>query len=807
MCGFASPMQARTHEPPPVDLALSASFLPSRYIVDNPEQRIRVRKYLEGIGRDSAQNFSLIGNVLKLSPALEERLAGEEDSVAAADTNAATLGRRDARSPQNRNRQGARLRLERAVGAGVEVDGAAFAAEYLPDDMKLQSVPQWPLKNDGTWSDAVAGVDIGMAKVWERYDGGDTLVVAVLDAGYNFLHPDLQNTWFVNQAEANGVAGVDDDHNGFVDDVRGWDFVDGDNNPHDYHGHGSQTGGVIAATFDNGIGIAGMLPRVKILPVRVLGATGYGSTTDIANGIKYAAAMKVDAINFSIGVSGTPPSGSCLSQTLCSAFSIARDSGVLIAAAAANDRVNLDATPRQPASFKLSNVYMVAAHNQLAWLSGFSNYGATTVDLAAPGEHIATTTIPAPLMLSRETFESFTGARWTFSPANGFSVVTDSIEAVKSLRWQTGARDTVLLDSIDLRGHEGAQMSFAVQFSQAGANDRVIVEAQVRGSSKWDTLVYVNGYISSPSTLAYDLGLCDGAWCRLRFRTCTNTTCNTNGSTAGRVLRIDDLRIKYADMNPADQAVYVPDDGGTSLAAPYVAGYAALMKLAAKRMGIPLTRQMMLAGTVPADSLTGKVITGGRLDVSKGLDFYLRTLPHITVVDTTDTSWNTGTSVEYVLGVSDSTGPLPGYAFNAVSRPAGSNLSVGGAFTWITGTTPQGTYTLRAKATKGPLVLRKMMRFSLAAPVSARAAKPDEPSLLHIGNRAFLLPPAAFINPNNRLRVEFYGADGQTTESLRGELDLPPGSRRAEYRVSGIGGVGLRVWLNNRLLPTVPPAD
>lgn len=784
---------ARVHGPPPADLRASASFLPSRYIVENPEERVRVRRYLEGLGRDSSQNFSLVGNVLKLSPALEERLAADEGGAAAD-------------SARGKSRQRARLRLERAAGPGIEEDGVAFAAgsaaEYIPDDLNLQAIPQWPLRNDGSWGGSKAGVDIGMTRVWERYDGGDTLVIAVLDAGYNFLHPDLQNTWFVNPAEANGVAGVDDDHNGFVDDVNGWDFVDGDNDPQDYHGHGTQTGGVIAARFDNGIGIAGMLPRVKILPVRVLGSTGYGYTADIANGIRYAAAMKADAINFSIGVNGTTTS-----TVLKNAFQAARDSGVLVAAAAANDRVNLDATTTQPASYKFNNVYMVAAHNQLAWLSGFSNYGATTVDLAAPGEHIATTTIPAPILHSRETFETFTGARWTILPANGFAVATDSIEGVKSLRWQTGARDTVMLDSIDLRGREGAQMSFAVQFSQAGASDRVIVEAQAFGAPKWDTLVYINGYISSPTTLAYNLGLCDGAWCRLRFRTCTNTGCSTSGSTASRVLRIDDLRIKYADMNPANQAAYVPDDGGTSLAAPYVAGYAALMKLAAKRMGIPLTRQMMLAGTVPEDSLTGKVITGGRLDVAKGLDFYLRTLPHITLSDSADTAWNIDSPVGYALGVADSAGPVGGYAFDAVSGPAGSSLSAGGAFTWIPGLAPPGDYTLRAKAVKGPLTLRKMMRFALVTPVSARAAAPGEAAVLRIGGRAFALPAAALADlraARGLLRIDLYGADGRTVRSLQGELELPPGARSAEYRISGIDAVAMRVWLNGRPLQSLP---
>jgi subtilisin family serine protease len=769
---FAAPRSA-----PPVDLALSASFRLGRYVVDDSAQRVRVRNYLKNLGRDSSQNFSLIGNVLKLSPALEERLAAEE-------------GGADTDPEKGRSRRRARLRLERAVGTGIEEETFAFPAEYIPDDMKLLTVPQWPMKNDGSYAGGVPGVDIGMTKVWERFDGGDTLVVAVLDAGYNFLHPDLQNTWYVNAAEANGVAGVDDDHNGFVDDVRGWDFVDGDNNAQDYHGHGTQTGGLIAATFDNGLGIAGMLPRVKILPVRVLGATGYGNSTDIANGIKYAAAMKVDAINFSIGIGGTGTT-----TVLRNAFIAARDSGVLVSAASGNDRANLDAATTQPASYKFDNIYIVGAHSQLNLMSGFSNYGATTVDLFAPGEHIATTSIPAPLLLFQENFET-ASTRWKAFPANGFAVVTDSIEGSKSLRWQTGARDTVLLDSIDLRGREGGQMSFSVQYTRSSSTDLLIVEAQAFGASAWDTLFYINGNVSSPTGVAADLGMMDGTYGRIRFRTCSGTNCSGAGSTASRVIRIDDIRVKYADMNPANQDKYYPDNGGTSLAAPYVAGYAALMKLAAKRKGVTLTRAMMLAGTTYADSLAGKVITNGRLDVAKGLDFYLRTLPQISVLDSTDTSWAAGTAVAYALSVSDSAGPKIGYTFSAISKPAGSTLTANGVFTWSTGAAPQGNYALRAKAVNGPITLRTMQRFTLSTPVSIGAAKAGESSLLRVGKRAFILPTAAFASPHHQLRLEFYGADGRTLRTITGELEMPRTPRSAEYRVSGLRGTGMRAWLN-----------
>jgi hypothetical protein len=304
--------------------------------------------------------------------------------------------------------------------------------------------------------------------------------------------------------------------------------------------------------------------------------------------------------------------------------------------------------------------------------------------------------------------------------------------------------------------------------------------------------VSINGNVPAPTTLTYNLVPVEGSLFRLRFRTAGT------GTAAGRVLRIDDIRIRYADEAPERQAYY-EHSSGTSLAAPYVAGYAGLMRLATARAGVPFTRARMLAGTVPVPALAGKLITGGRLDVAKGLDFYLRTLPRIAVTDTTDTAWHAGTSIAYALTAVDSTGPRNDFAFSAVAAPAGGSLTAGGLFSWNSGTAPQGAYVLRAKAEKGPITLRKMVKFTLTAPVPIAAA-PKQPSLLRIGNRAFLLPPSAFGNGGRALRIELYGADGRTVETLTGELAVPPGARSAEYRLAGVRGVGLRAWLDGRPL-------
>jgi subtilisin family serine protease len=691
-------------------------------------------------------------------------------------------------STREASRQRVRRKLEQLAGREIEEDPVYSAQDYFPDDFSLQTTPQWGLDNDGSIGGGVAGLDIGMSKVWEKFDGDDSIIIAVLDAGINFAHPDLQGKWFVNKAEANGAPGIDDDGNGFIDDSTGWDFVDDDNRPLDSHGHGTFLSGVIAAKYDNAMGIAGMLPRARILPVRVLSTTGDGYSSDIAAGMRYAAKMGADVINFSIGIGSTS-----LDTMLRNGFFVARDSGVIVAAASANDARNLDAQPRAPSNYKLPNVYMIASHGPGGQLSGFSNYGATTVDLAAPGESIVTTTIPDAILRMRETFEDPI-KRWTFS--SGFAVGADTLEGIKSLKWTTNSRlrDTAVWDSLDLRGRFGGAINFMLEFKQAAtgsSGDWVIVEAcpltsSCLATSTWTTLAVVNTNVTGRKVLAFNAGIVDGKLFKLRFLT------DFLASSGTRVLRIDDVRLKHADDNPANQANYVTT-GGTSLAAPYFAGYAALMKVASARTGVALTRERMLAGVLPDSFLVGKVITGGRLNVAKGLDFYLRTLPSLVTAES-DTIWTAGNSVHYTLSVRDTLGQnLNGYAFLAGPKTAGGSLN-GNQHTWNQGS-QTGSYTARFRAEKSPLVLRKQVRFTLAS-TSSVMANATSASILRIGNREFYLPASLLGRDNHSLRLEFFAADGRTTQELTGDLQIPPGARRTEYRISGISGVGVRAWLN-----------
>lgn len=142
---------------------------------------------------------------------------------------------------------------------------------------------------------------INAQKAWEITKGDSTVVIAVIDTGVDWLHPDLADNIWVNKAELNGKPGVDDDGNGLIDDIRGWDFINNDNNPTDDNSHGTHVAGIIAARGDNGIGITGVNWYAKIMCIKVMQSTGRGDAVTIAKGVEYAASMGAKIINLSLG--------------------------------------------------------------------------------------------------------------------------------------------------------------------------------------------------------------------------------------------------------------------------------------------------------------------------------------------------------------------------------------------------------------------------------------------------------------------------------------------------------------------------
>jgi thermitase len=236
-----------------------------------------------------------------------------------------------------------------------------------------------PLLRDGTlWG----LLRIHAPSAW-GVDRGAGVTVAVLDSGISIDNPDLTNTVWQNPAEIPG-NGIDDDHNGIVDDAYGADFVNNDGTPDDQEGHGSHVSGTIAATADDGNGVVGVAPDAKIMALKFLDSQGAGNVADAISGIDYAISHGAKVINASWG-------GQDYSQALYDAINRAGQAGVVFVTAAGNDGTNNDSTPDYPAAMNLPNIISVAASDKTDSLASFSNYGRNTVDLAAPGVGITST--------------------------------------------------------------------------------------------------------------------------------------------------------------------------------------------------------------------------------------------------------------------------------------------------------------------------------------------------------------------------------------------------------------------------------
>ncbi len=238
--------------------------------------------------------------------------------------------------------------------------------------------------NDARWSDLWGMVKVNATGAWDVTTGSTNVIVAVIDTGIDLTHPDLVSNLWVNAAETNGLTGVDDDGNGKIDDVYGWDFVNNDKTPADDNSHGTHCAGTVGAVGNNALGVAGVCWKVRLMALKAADAAGLLADSDIAEAVHYASDKNADVISASFG-------GSDSSDTMRDAIIYANSKGVLFVAAAGNDGSNNDSMPVYPAGYDIPNVVAVAATDQSDALASFSNYGQSSVDLAAPGVNIYST--------------------------------------------------------------------------------------------------------------------------------------------------------------------------------------------------------------------------------------------------------------------------------------------------------------------------------------------------------------------------------------------------------------------------------
>jgi subtilisin family serine protease len=247
---------------------------------------------------------------------------------------------------------------------------------------------QWSLNNSGQ-TGGTSGADIQAIDAWDQHTNSENVVIAVIDTGVDYRHPDLKNNMWINPGEIAG-DGVDNDKNGYTDDIYGIDTGTGDSDPYPTAAHGTHVAGIIAAEGNNGKGVTGINWRGRIMAVQGFSPDGYMYDDAELAALQYILTMKnkgtnIVAVNASYGCAG------CYNDVMEAAIKNLGDVGIVFVAAAGNEENDNDSDPTYPAGYDLPNVISVAATDDTDSLAWYSNYGATSVDLGAPGSSILST--------------------------------------------------------------------------------------------------------------------------------------------------------------------------------------------------------------------------------------------------------------------------------------------------------------------------------------------------------------------------------------------------------------------------------
>jgi subtilisin family serine protease len=492
---------------------------------------------------------------------------------------------------------------------------------------------QWSLRNSGQTVQGVAGAagaDIDAPEAWDLTTGSPDVKVAVVDSGINFDQPDVAaNVWHNPGESGSGREsnGVDDDGNGFVDDWRGWDFVQQDNDPSDNFGHGTHVAGILAARGNDGLGVAGLAWHASLIPVRVLGNANLGTCTQIASGLAYAVRAGARIVNVSLG--DGPP------------CQLERDvidgaPNVLFVFSAGNRGVDLDASPSYPCSYPSPNIVCVAATDSADRLASFSNYGARPVDLAAPGVSVLNAYVkwgPTDEVFGDDFETPLTGRwitggtpdTWTRTPfvethSGGFSLSNSQLGSYQNNtdNWAQ------LVQGLNLSGRRDCAATIWMKKSLGpldpsqplGGLDALIADPSPDGVHWGSNLTAQAGTNAAFEKWLIDLApLDERATGSLRFHL------HSDGSGTYGGVALDDLRVfcvppltRYTGA--ADEFAY---DFGTSMAAPHVSGVAVLLLSLDPGLTAAQLKARLLATVDPLPSLAGKTVSGGRLNAARAL--------------------------------------------------------------------------------------------------------------------------------------------------------------------------------------------
>ena len=484
----------------------------------------------------------------------------------------------------------------------------------VPNDPRFDEL--WGLHNTGQ-TGGTPDADIDAPEAWDIHTGGD-VVVAVIDTGVDYTHVDLADNMWINQAEATGSPGVDDDGNGYIDDIYGINSITGSGDPMDDNGHGTHCSGTIGAVGDNNLGVAGVNWDVEIMGLKFLDSGGYGDTADAIECIEYILDMHGNGVN--IRVASNSWGGGGYSQGLYDAISALRDEGIVFTAAAGNYAQNNDIYPFYPSSYDLDNIIAVAATDHNDNLASFSHYGLTSVDAAAPGVNILSTMpggnyTPAPGDIFFDDVEAGAGS-WTADVPWG---ITDTLSYSPTHSWtdspgeyyDNNVNASLTSGVMDLSAYAGQNLyvGFYAWVDIEIGYDNFYIEVSGDGGTTWTTIGSLTGHYLYWTLYAYSIpqsALTSQFMFRFRL--------NTDSSVTYDGVYIDDIGI---GMGGGSNNYDWKD--GTSMATPHVSGLAALIDSYHGGLDYLDIRDVITATVDPLPGLQGLILTGGRINAHNAL--------------------------------------------------------------------------------------------------------------------------------------------------------------------------------------------